>query len=505
MDESTARQVLLIQAFETAGSDHPLWTADDRRWATRVALEGADPAARADRFIAARADAAVRRLSPRAAPVASWLAHRLWHRRWALAVLLLGIVLGFVVDTVGAGHRVNLLGTGVWGLVAWNLLVYVLLVLPVPNGWPRRALSRRMLDLRSLLRGARQEPVFERVAQTWASASAPLSLARAGVLMHLGAAGLALGVIGGLYLRGIGFDYRAGWASTFLDAAAVHQVLSALYWPAQQALHALQWSPFVVSPITLPDLAGFEALRLVGGESPAASPASSAAPWIHLQALTLAMFVVVPRLVLAALGGLRALWLAKRFPLQLEGDPYFDDLLRQQRREQARVTLLPYAQEAASPAEHEALRQWLQPLLGETMQWQVMPVRPYGSEDEVALQQSLVGRPTLLLARFDLSATPEVEVHGRWLRAVQTATRQAGSPRCVLVVEESGFVQRFGQTAPERIEQRRAAWQALANDVGVSLLVLRGGVPVEPTATAVRRQLDGAPASLPAAAAGATP
>jgi hypothetical protein len=495
MDEPTARQVLLIQAFETAGTDHPLWTAEDRRWATRVALEGAEPAGRADRFIATRADAAVRRLAPRAAPVSAWLSHRLWHRRWAVAALLLGLVLGFVADTVGAGHRINLLGTGVWGLVAWNLLVYLLLVLPIPDGWLRRSLSRRMLDLRGLLRGARREPVFDRVAQMWTAASAPLSLARAGVLMHLGAAGLALGLIAGLYLRGLGLDYRAGWASTFLDAATVHQILGTLYWPAQQALHALQWSPFVVSPITLPDLAGFEALQLVGGEPPVASPANSAAPWIHLQALTLALFVVGPRLLLAALGGLRALWWSQRFPLKLQGDPYFDDLLRQQRREQARVTLLPYAQDAATPAEHEALRHWLQPLLGETMQWQVVPVRPYGSEDEAALQQSLVGRPTLLLARFDLSATPEAEVHGRWLRALQTATRQAGAPRGVLVVEESGFVQRFGQTAPERIEQRRAAWQALATDVGMAVLAVRAGVPVEPSATALRRQLDGAPAA----------
>lgn len=495
MDEPTARQVLLIQAFETAGTDHPLWTAEDRRWATRVALEGAEPAGRADRFIATRADAAVRRLAPRAAPVSAWLSHRLWHRRWAVAALLLGLVLGFVADTVGAGHRINLLGTGVWGLVAWNLLVYLLLVLPIPDGWMRRGLSRRMLDLRDLLRGARREPVFERVAQTWTAASAPLSLARAGVLMHLGAAGLALGLITGLYLRGLGLDYRASWASTFLDAATVHQIVGTLYWPAQQALHALQWSPFVVSPITLPDLAGFEALRMVGGEVPAPTPANSAAPWIHLQALTLALFVVGPRLLLAALGGLRALWWSKRFPIQLAGDPYFDDLLRQQRREQARVTLLPYAQDAATPAEHEALRSWLQPLLGETMQWRVAPVRPYGSEDEAALQQSLVGRPTLLLARFDLSATPEAEVHGRWLRALQTATRQAGAPRCVLVIEESSFVQRFGQTAPERIEQRRAAWQALASEVGMEVLAVRAGVPVEPSATALRRQLDGAPAA----------
>jgi hypothetical protein len=350
-----------------------------------------------------------------------------------------------------------------------------------------------MLDLRSLLRGARKEPVLDRVAQTWTAASAPLSLARAGVLMHLGAAGLALGVIGGLYLRGVGLDYRAGWASTFLDASTVHQVLSALYWPAQQALHFLQWLPFVVSPIALPDLAGFEAMRLVGGEPPAATPANSAAPWIHLQALTLVLFIVLPRLVLTGLGGLRALWWSKRFPLKLEGEPYFDELLRQQRREQARVTLLPYAQDA-TPAANEALRGWLQPLLGETMVWQVQPMRAYGSEDDTALTVSLAGRPTLVLPRFDLSATPETEVHGRWLRALQGAAAKAGAPRCVLVVDESGFVQRFGQTAPERIEQRRAAWQALATDLGLTVLAVRDGVPVEPSATAVRRQLDGATA-----------
>jgi hypothetical protein len=344
-----------------------------------------------------------------------------------------------------------------------------------------------MLDLRGLLRGARQEPVLDRVAQTWTAASAPLSLARAGVLMHLGAAGLALGMIAGLYLRGLGLDYRAGWASTFLDAATVQQALTVLYGPAQQGLALFH-------PIALPDLAGFEALHLVGGEPPAPTPANSAAPWIHLQAVTLALFVVGPRLLLAGLGGLRALWWSKRFPLTLAGDPYFDELLRQQRREQARAVLLPYAQDA-TPAANEALRAWLQPLLGETMHWQVQPVRAYGSEDEAALTASLAGRPTLVLPRFDLSATPETEVHGRWLRALQAAGAKAGAPRCVLVVEEGSFVQRFSQTAPERIDQRRAAWQALAKDLGMAVLAVSAGVPVEPSATALRHQLDGAPAA----------
>ena len=78
------------------------------------------------------------------------------------------------------------------------------------------------------------------------------------------------------------------------------------------------------------------------------------------------------------------------------------------------------------------------------------------------------------------------------------AVAQAIETGGVLVVEEGGFVQRFGQTAPERIEQRRAAWQALAKDVGMALLAVRGGVPVEPSASAVRQQLEGAPAGASA-------
>jgi hypothetical protein len=120
-------------------------------------------------------------------------------------------------------------------------------------------------------------------------------------------------------------------------------------------------------------------------------------------------------------------------------------------------------------------------------------MRAYGSEDDTALTVSLAGRPTLVLPRFDLSATPETEVHGRWLRALQGAAAKAGAPRCVLVVEESGFVQRFGQSAPERIEQRRAAWQALATDAGMAVLAVHAGVPAEPSASALRRQLEGAP------------
>ena len=41
---------------------------------------------------------------------------------------------------------------------------------------------------------------------------------RAETALHAGAAALALGLVAGLYVRGLVLDYRAGWESTFLDA-----------------------------------------------------------------------------------------------------------------------------------------------------------------------------------------------------------------------------------------------------------------------------------------------
>ena len=45
--------------------------------------------------------------------------------------------------------------------------------------------------------------------------------ARAARVLHLAAALFAIGALAGLYVRGLVFEYRVGWESTFLDAPAV--------------------------------------------------------------------------------------------------------------------------------------------------------------------------------------------------------------------------------------------------------------------------------------------
>ncbi len=294
MTEDQARQVLLLQAQETALSN-PHWSLADRAWATRQALTTVGERASAEAFVTSRAALAMQRLLPRDASAQRWLKRRLWHPAWVAVALVLGLVLGLGVDQLGTPQRVNLLAPAVWAVVAWNLTVYLMLLLPGNTGNLRQWMAAWSLRSHA---GA---------AGLWAQHALNLSIKRWAVVLHMMAAGLGLGLMAGLYLRGLVLDYRAGWESTFLDAPTVQAVLGTLLAPA---------SGF--TRVSIPDLAP---LQLV----PGAAAQASAAPWIHLYAATLALAVVVPRILLALWSAGRAHGLSQRFALPLD-TPYFESL-----------------------------------------------------------------------------------------------------------------------------------------------------------------------------------
>ncbi|WP_425261790.1 DUF2868 domain-containing protein [Rubrivivax sp. RP6-9] len=294
MTEHEARQVLLLQSHETAGPT-AVWTAEDRAWATQQAVATAGDRAPPERFVAVRAALALPRLLPRDRAAQRWMGRRAWHPAWVLLALLGGLAAGMAVDQLGPPQRVNLLAPAVWAVVAWNLLVYAALLLPLPTLGLRRWAA-------GLARAHDDGP-----GGLWARHAAPLSLARAGLVMHVGAAALALGLVTGLYLRGLVLDYRAGWQSTFLEPPAVQALLGTLLAPAS-----------AVTGIAVADVGP---LRV----APGAAATASAAPWIHLYAATLVLGVVLPRLLLALFSALRAGALARRFPLSLD-TPYFEAL-----------------------------------------------------------------------------------------------------------------------------------------------------------------------------------
>jgi hypothetical protein len=443
MNERAASDVLLLRAFETTGFSR--WSDEDRAWASRSALQAVGTAAPPAAFRAARAQAGLRRLEPLDPLLPRWRALRPWRSEWWWLAGVLGLAFGLLVDQIGGSQRINLLAPPVWALIAWNLVVYAALLLGRPFRAPSPGLLRgalaaawRRWRVRALPQDGAGDSTWSHFASDWVACCQPLTGARLASVLHLGAAAIALGLLAGLYLRGLVLDYRVGWESTFLDAGSVHALLSALLAPA-----------LALSGQTLPDVAALQALRVP-------QPGASAAPWIHLYALQLLLLVVLPRLLLALWAGWRARSLQANLPLPL-GEPYFQRLLRQQRGGSALVRVWPHARtpDAAALA---ALRALLGRVLGDGLRLQVAPTVAYGSEESPA---ETAADGAWRIALFELGATPEPESQGRLLQAL--AADGASAP--VLLVDESAFVQRFGASSPRRAE-RRQAWQALAAESG---------------------------------------
>jgi hypothetical protein len=449
MNEAQARETVLVQAFETATAGSSVWTVEDSAWATRVARESAGTAP-LDVYAAQRAQVALQRLAPRDPAIATVLARRWWNRRWWWLAAVAGLALGVAADVVGAGQRIDLLSPAVWGVVAWNVVVLAVLAVHALRQRSDEGLLRRLVRpiVLPALRTRASSAAWHAFAAAWTAHSAPLTAARAAGLLHTTAAALALGLIGGLYMRGLVLDYRAGWQSTFLDAGTVHALLSWLLAPAS-------W----VSGLGVPDEHAIEALRVGGAQGGPA--AASAAPWIHLYAVTLVIAVVLPRSLLVAVSVLRAAWLSRRFPLSLR-DPYFERLAREQRGEAPEVVVVPYAQAPGAQAGIN-LRMLLAAVLGDSVRLQVRDTVRFGDEDEAGI--TVAAPHSAVVALFNLGSTPEPEHQGRFVEVLRTSVKAP----VVMLVDEAAFRRRFA-ALPERLAARRDAWRKLAAAHAASLV-----------------------------------
>jgi Protein of unknown function (DUF2868) len=472
MNEAAARQVTLLEAFERAQPASPSWGDDDRAWADRVALEVVGAQAPADEFVAQRAGHAMQRLASRERGVARWLAQPMWHRHWGVVVASVAFLVGLLADGVGGSQRVNLLAPPLWGVLAWNALVYLGLLsallarlLRRGPGTPGPVLRGTQALLRlgrgtSGMSGRDAIGALNRFAQLWAQRCARLSALRAEAVLHVAAALLAVGLIAGLYARGLVFDYRAAWESTFLSPASAHALVSGVLGPASR-----------LSGVALPDVAGFAALQATHGDATAGVPA---APWLHLLGVSLLLFVVLPRALLALVCALRGRLQARRFALPLD-EPYFQRLLRLQRGAQAQVQVWPYAF-VPSPQAVLGLRALLADAFGARVGLQVAPGVAFGGEDDAL--PAPVPTTSHAFAWFDLSATPEAENHARFVRRLAAAAPPGAS--VLVLIDEASFTRRFA-ALPERVAQRREVWRAMCEGLG-TLPVFADFEAMEPAA-----------------------
>lgn len=480
MNETAAREVLLVRAIEQADVAHVVLSRDDREFASRSATELARWTAAEQRapldpgeFLARRARLLLDKLDQRHPRTLRAARRGLW--RPALAALLppAALLTGALFERLGDSQRINILALPLLGLVLWNLAVYLLLplrplLIRLRLAAGARAASRDALGLlRSGLRrllergtarvsGPLAAPVLA-FNNDWRVAGAPLGAARLDWLLHLCAALFALGAVLGMYLRGLLFDYRAVWESTFLGPATVHALLSTLLGPAAHLIGE-----------GFPSVSELSTLRHPPGSG------ESAARWIHWYAVTVSALVIAPRAVLALIAGWRARRLTQRFPVNL-GTPYFRRLLRALTDTHEVLRVIPFSL-ALGPRQRDGLDRIIHHLWGEQSTIKVeSPVRyDHGVEsaetpDEPASATSVSMAPattdqapaaTLTLALCSLAATPERENHGQFLDDLRT---RAGTA-VMLLVDSGGYTRRLGSMAgaTNRLDERRGTWLAFA-------------------------------------------
>jgi len=456
-----ARALQLARALEEADRGSLLLSACERERAGAAARSAAGGAgelaplverARALVELAARRARAVGALSSAATTGRGlgWLA--------PVAVLL-----GLSTHLLG-GRFVNVLAFPLLGALAWNAAVYLALGAAWVRALSRRAeeparaggLARRLLESRLAARLARLAPstaggegavvaaAGARFAELWLMTARALIASRVRAALHLAAAALVLGLVGGMYLRGLAFEYRAQWESTFLSEQAARALLATLLGPASR-----------LAGIELPDLA------LIRG--PQAS--GPAAPWIHLWALTAGLFVVVPRLLLGALDTARATRLTRRLPIDLSG-AYWQRLRGPGAGAGLRARIVPY-DSGLAPRGADCLRLLLHDLLGARSEVTQASPLAYGAEaDAIELPEVR----DLLALVFPLAQTPELEVHVRLLADLRA--RMPAQARLLVVVDSGSYAERLGGSAParERLAERRRVWERAVREAGLGLL-----------------------------------
>lgn len=460
MNESDARSALLVRAYETMLSEEAegAWSEGDRAWATQSALQSAGEQASAETFIAHRARLAAERLCSRVRAARRAVGTLTWRPWIGWALVLAAFAAGLATDAIGSARQINVLAPPLLALLLWNLAVYAVIAVRATRRLAGAGAARPGPLARLIARAAHAAgsagwieglaPPLAGFARDWSAASAALTASRAARILHTAAAVFAGGALLGMYLRGIALEYRAGWESTFLDASSVHALLSLVLGPAA-----------AIAGTALPDTAALAAIRS------SVSPGENAARWIHLYAITVALFVLLPRALMALAHLLSERRLAQRFPLSLD-DGYFQTIARAQRGAAAAICIVPYSLQLR-PQAMIGLNALLERVYGARVEVGVLPTVPFGGEDAIDPGWLPGADVALVAALFSLAATPERENHGVFVDTL--AARLPQSAPLLLLVDESAYAKRFDEadaTGRSRREERRAAWRRMFSGSG---------------------------------------
>lgn len=470
MKPENLRKILMLAAVEELDENAIVIPRGERREASRIAGAPLPPhpgRAREERFLARRAEDLLTRVANRFA-FGAWLdpakpPHPFWNPIWPLLLLLVAAAVGFFSNELGPEQRINILSIHLVGILAWNFLIYLreaILLFRKRSPGMIEAWFTKWQESTSPA-GTSEEPeaaLLERARQTfqkrWVDRSTPVYYARVKSWLHLAAIALAASAIGGMYVRGLAREYTAVWESTFItEAEQLLPILKVIIGPAVKLVGD-----------SLPGPAELEALR--GADA----AGENAARWIHWYALTIALFVLLPRAALSLFWRLKAHRLSADFPYRETAPRYYSRLLATSSGTSRSLSILPYAITPDEGARAKIVRR-LEDEVGAAVEANWLPAVPFGEEDSVP-SETIRDMPedAELIPLLSFAATPERETH---LEFYQTLSGLAPNPLRFLLLEAESF-DRKGRDFVDSAERRAGrleAWRRLFAGESVSILV----------------------------------
>ncbi|MGV3570298.1 MAG: DUF3482 domain-containing protein [Ramlibacter sp.] len=351
LDAPAARRLLLARAIDEVDTQGKLLSAVERDTLEREAADacrapGGEPEPTA--YLHARASRVLAAVDNRNPQLAAAQHPEGW-RRWILwALPLAACVLGAALDRIDNPQQVNMLSPPLLGVLFWNLAAYLLLLVALllrrrPQGAVAATLQRWLAGVPGEGRrtGRLRADVLGRFHLHWLRAAGTQQALWGKTLLHLTAAGWAVGLALSIVVGGLVRQYRVGWESTLLDLGQVHAFLAFLFAPVVALL------PFEAFSAADLQRMAFSAGAAVGVEE--------ARRWVWMYLALLGLVVVVPRLLLAGWAAARGRRLARAVQVDLR-DPYFVEVLARVRPVRVTVGLAGAA---------AAVRQPLQRMLGQ--------------------------------------------------------------------------------------------------------------------------------------------
>ncbi len=456
MESDATKQFLLVRSVEEADREGSVIPLDERGFQDSGAetSDGQMLEERTRRLFAGLADRFPN-------PVRSAMTATSSHGWIKIALILGAFLLGLATKQLGPERRVNVLAFPLFGLLAWNLVVFaatlfggLFLRRSAPGGPALRGLVDRSAErVVRRIEGATDQTLasgLSRFVSLWYELTAKARIASARSALHLGAAALSIGVIAGMYWNGLAYQYLAAWESTFLAPEGVHALFANLFTPAS-----------AISGIPVPEMEQIRAMELKAGDE--GVPAAS---WIHLFAITVGLFVVLPRLLLALVARRQAAGLEAAIDPQSVAGDYIAKLLKTREGGNLMARIIPHRMELGSK-ERDRLRAFAHQLWGGQLWVEFADPIAYGDEDEACFEKA-----DYQMLVLNLSATPEDESQGRLVRRFRAQLAGDG----LVLLEGAPFRERFGGLGEfdRRLGERVEAWQAVLGRAGVAFALYDG-------------------------------